>query len=375
MNIKKLLTKNYVNFRGWSSSKKIVVIESDDWGAIRTPSAKVIDIYKKNNIKVDYFINCDTLESEEDLTQLFRLLSSYKDHKGNHPVITANALAANPDFDKIEASGLKEYHYELITETYKRYYPNADTFGLWKKEGIGKKMLWPQFHGREHLNPMQWMKTLNAGEGDELLAFKNKALYGVIDFPGKPRLQGHMAAFDYHGEEEFNEVAKITEEGLSLFEQLFGFRSKSFVASCSIRTDRLDDVLVKNGVMYHQGGQNYCPTGTVGEYKLVNRYWGDVNKLGQLYWRRNVTFEPSRNPAFNWVDSCMEEINIAFRWGKPAVINSHRVNYVGSLVKENREKNLEMLDSLLSAIMKKWPDVEFMSSDMLGDYITSTKKK
>ncbi len=35
MEVKTFLAKNYVNFRGWKTKRKIVVIESDDWGSIR----------------------------------------------------------------------------------------------------------------------------------------------------------------------------------------------------------------------------------------------------------------------------------------------------------------------------------------------------
>lgn len=65
----------------------------------------------------------------------------------------------------------------------------------------------------------------------------------------------------------------------------------------------------------------------------------------------------------------MREIEIAFRCRKPATISSHRVNYMGTLHHENREDALVKLDLLLTKIVKKWSDVEFMISDELGDLI------
>ena len=32
------LKNNLVNYNGWQTNRKIIVFESDDWGAIRTPS-------------------------------------------------------------------------------------------------------------------------------------------------------------------------------------------------------------------------------------------------------------------------------------------------------------------------------------------------
>jgi hypothetical protein len=38
MNLRDILGKYYINLRGWKTKRKIVVIESDDWGSIRMPS-------------------------------------------------------------------------------------------------------------------------------------------------------------------------------------------------------------------------------------------------------------------------------------------------------------------------------------------------
>ena len=62
----------------------------------------------------------------------------------------------------------------------------------------------------------------------------------------------------------------------------------------------------------------------------------------------------------------MNEINIAFKWKKPAVISSHRVNYIGVLNTLNRDYGLLQLRRLLEQILKIWPEVEFMTSDELG---------
>jgi hypothetical protein len=64
----------------------------------------------------------------------------------------------------------------------------------------------------------------------------------------------------------------------------------------------------------------------------------------------------------------MESIEIAFKWGKPAIIGTHRINFTGRLDLEQRNRNLEMLDMLLKEIIQKWPDVEFISSAELTTY-------
>lgn len=179
-----------------------------------------------------------------------------------------------------------------------------------------------------------------------------------------------MAAFEFDSPEHAIEIEKITADGLMLFNRIFGFKSRSFVPSCSIQGEHIDQVLYEGGIMYHQCGQQFRPIGE-GKIKAINRFWGQRNKYNQMYWRRNCTFEPSRNQDYDWVDSCLKEINIAFRWGKPAVINSHRVNYIGSIFPENRSKSLKSLKKLLNKALRKWPDLEFMTSDNMGDIIAN----
>jgi len=374
MNFNKVLRKNLVNIPGWRTRRKIVVIESDDWGSIRMPSRDVYELLLSKGVPVDkhYFLKNDCLESEHDLAALFEVLSSFKDINGNCPVITANAVVANPDFEKIAASGMQKYFYEPITETYKRYPNHTKSFEIWKNEGVGNRLLWPQFHGREHLNVRKWMEAVNSADPWELAGFENNVLLGIERGNKNNRKSNYMAAFGYSELSEWGELNKIVQEGLSIFEKLFGFPSRSFVAPCSIRGDHLDPALLNGGILYHQCGQQYIPSQS-GSLKIKNRLWGQQNRLGQVYWRRNATFEPTRNPDFDWVNSCLAEINIAFRWGKPAVINSHRVNYIGGIFTENKENTLRLLGNLCHEIMVNWPNTEFMTSDQLGDTIINNR--
>jgi hypothetical protein len=366
------LKKNLVNITGWSTSKKIVVIESDDWGSVSMPSKSVYDELLSKGVQVDksFFTQYDSLESEEDLNELFHVLTSFKDYKGNHPCITACAVVANPDFEKIRNSGLKEYFYEPITETYKRYPNHTRSFEIWKK-GMKSHLLWPQFHGREHLNPQEWLKCINSDDKAEKLAFKKNAILALGRSRGSDRKMGYLSAFDYQSFDELKNFENVLKEGLDLFEELFGFRSTSFVAPTSVRSDKMDGYLDQLGIKYHQMGQQTMPYAE--KYKIKNRMWGAKNEYNQLYWRRNSKFEPSGNPSYDWVGDVMEQIKVAFRWGKPAVISSHRVNFIGGIVKENRENTLRLLTDLLSRILKRYPDVEFMSSDMLGKEISNSK--
>lgn len=63
------------------------------------------------------------------------------------------------------------------------------------------------------------------------------------------------------------------------------------------------------------------------------------------------------------------QIRTAFMYQKPAVICTHRINYIGGILAANRDRGLRDLKRLLATITKKWPDVRFISSDQLIDYL------
>jgi hypothetical protein len=54
---------------------------------------------------------------------------------------------------------------------------------------------------------------------------------------------------------------------------------------------------------------------------------------------------------------------------KPAVISTHRINYMGGINPENRTQGLDQLELLLKKLIKKFPDVQFISTDELDNFI------
>ena len=117
------IRKNISNIFGWSTKRKLIVIESDDWGSIRTRSKRDYDKMLRLGLNVDasIFTKYDCLESNQDLVRLFNVLIKFKDKNGNHPVFTPMCVVANPDFNKIKEKGYKNYYYEPFSETCKKY--------------------------------------------------------------------------------------------------------------------------------------------------------------------------------------------------------------------------------------------------------------
>ncbi len=362
-------TNNLINIPGWRTDRKIIVFESDDWGSIRMPSKEVYSNFISNGLDLSGSIynRLDTLESNEDLAGLFDVLRSFKDYRGRHPVFTANFVVANPDFNRIRESDFNEYHYEKVTETLKKYIGRDNIINLWK-DGLKESVFYPQFHGREHVNVVRWMKALQAKSLSILYAFNQHTTFsGIGDY-------NFMEVLDYDTPEDLEGMKHSIAEGITLFEEIFGFRPRSFIPPCYTWHSDIEDTLYFHGIKYIQGlSVQFIPTGSFGRYRKKYHFTGQRNRSGQYFLPRNCFFEPSLAPNSDPIDECLYRIKTAFNWRKPAVICSHRINYVGSLDSSNRTRNLSNLHDLLRQITTRWPDVEFMTSDQLGDLIAADK--
>ena len=370
MVFKQSILNNLKNIWGWKTSRKIVVISVDDYGNVRLDSAKSRSNMNKKGLKVnDRFDALDTLETREDLSMLYDALTCVRDKHGRHAVFTPFALPCNINFEKMAKDNYEKYEYELLPESYAKLSekdPKAykATWSLWQ-EGIDKGIIVPQFHGREHLNLKVFKEKLAAKDPELLIALKNRS-YTSISSTGYQSI-GYTAAFEFDKFEENDKFKEIIKTGLDDFEKVFGYRSVHFnppggrehpiihqyLKDCGVRY--LDTPLIKKE---HQGE---------GKYEKVLNYTGKKNHLGMTYQVRNVVFEPTHERGFDWVNYSLKQIETAFFWNKPAIISSHRVNFCGHIDPKNREIGINSLKTLLQKIVKKWPEVEFMSSVELGD--------
>jgi hypothetical protein len=369
------LGRNLQNIPGWHTKRKIVVIESDDWGSIRMSSRGTYDSLRSKGYNIDNnrYEQFDALESNEDIEVLFDALLEFKDFRGNYPVITANNIVGNPDFDKIRDCGYKEYYYEPFTTTYNNY-PNHDRVLELLKKGLNNRIFKPQFHGRDHVNVAAWLSALQNDDKNVQLAFSEKMISFYSDSYIGPKRQ-YMDALHYRTNNEKVYVMNSLIEGLHLFRQIWGFDSKSFIAPCYLWDSEIEDILMREGVIFLQGVYiQYEHSPLINKEQKKYHFTGQQNHSGQFYLVRNAVFEPSSGRQNDPVGNCLREISIAFKWKRPAIICSHRVNYIGGIFRDNRTKNINLLKQLLTAIIDKWPDVEFMSSDQLGMLVSSSIK-
>lgn len=368
----------YLDYKSFSTHKRFVVIESDDWGSLRTKDKAARQRLNAihPSIEKDKYSQLDSIATEEDLTALFEVLQSVKDSQGNPACMTANVCTANPDFEKIKTDQFEHFHYKPFTEALSQNSKQTDLFQLWQK-GIEEKVFLPQLHGREHLHALAWLAELKAGNTDLLKAFELETWgipYTSLKRQKRKNVQASLDVYDMESEEAYHK--DWVKESAQLFKKHFGFKAKSFIPPAFTWHSNIHQDLANAEIKSLQGIKlQYQPKlkNTKG-YKRIPHYTGEVDSNSDLiYTTRNAFFEPYMNPNKDWVDSCMAEINKAFKTNKPAIIGAHRINFIGRLDEKHRDRNLKKLKDLLKAIKNTYPEVEFIDSGTLSQYLSSKK--
>jgi hypothetical protein len=367
------LSRNFTNARGWRTNRKIIVFESDDWGSMRMPSNEAINNLEKQGILLKHskYATLDTLENKSDILDLCEVLMSNPSSSHQIPVFTTNMVLGNPDYSKIKANGFDEFHWMNLWSSY-NYFHGENLKKEWQ-DAIRDRVFFPQYHATTHLNHKLWMRDLKSNRDKTVKAFKER-FYGLIDGTSSVHQKNYLMEFYAENSDELIALKKHTKEGLKHFEKLFGYRSTTFVACNYVMPQELESTLYESGVRMIQTQRGHLqplPLNKNKKYKIVRHFTGQKSKTGIVYSVRNIKFEPFDQPHIDWVSKTLNEIGNAFKYQKPAVISTHRINYVGGLNLEHKERNLKSLDELLKRINHKWPDVEYLNSAELSHLMNS----
>jgi len=368
--------KQYLkNILGWTTMRKIVVISVDDYGNVRLGSKEAREkLLKKGYLNTkSHFDKLDALENRVDIEILLEILTSVKDKHNNPAVFTPFALPCNINFEEMKENDYQSYKYEMLPETYKKLSIQnptdyQGTWSLWK-EGIDNGLLRPQFHGREHLNLKSFDFLLKKRDKILLTALENCSNIGIAN-SGFSEIK-YTASFAFQEKEELKYLKEIAIDGVHQFEKVFGYKTTHFMAPTANVHEEVVQSLKNEGILAYDRGQFHNNHLGNGEYKKSFNFTGKSNDVNQLIMVRNVVFEPTTNKMA--VKNALKSIEAAFFCFKPAIISSHRVNFTGQIDPENRKKGFCDLKILLQEIVRKWPDVEFFSSEQLIQEIRKSK--
>ena len=255
----------------------------------------------------------------------------------------------NSDYKEVVLVPIDEY-YKTKPECKKVLVEVAD--------GEYKGCFLPQLHAREHINAHELIKDIASGDG-----FQKDAL--DLNIVGVKK--SHYCGMDCLNVSKEKSV-EIINEGVQEFKRIFGFASESFIAPCYVWKPEDEKVLEANGVKFLQGNLYQNIPLKNGRYKKKIHKFGEKSKVSELrYFSRNCFFEPSKEFMNNKseediIQDILSQIKFAFKCKKPAVVCTHRVNWVGFISKENRDNNLKVLSNVLERLKLEFPNIEFMST-------------
>jgi hypothetical protein len=365
---KSILSNHLYGFLGKKVKDKLVIIESDDWGSVRMRDYKTYDILLSKNFPVDQcaFNRNDAIEDNDDMTALFEVLKKHKGGDGNSAVLTANFIVGNPDFEQIEKENFAKYHWEPFTKTLERY-PKRDNVVSLYRQGIHEGLFYPQYHGTEHVHVSNWMQALQNNDAIAHEGFKHQ-MFSISSGVGSNCKKEFLDVFGIYNPNDEELLSERIALGLKHFKQFWSYDSKTCIAPCYVWDERVEQMLASQGIMSLQSGRTQLMPSHTGTYTYKRRYTGHQNHLGQTYSVRNVFFEPSTDMHKDWVSDALKEIKTAFQWNTPAILSTHRVNFIGAINPDNRKRGNLLMDQLLKNITKIWPDVKFIHSADLSSY-------
>lgn len=173
-------------------------------------------------------------------------------------------------------------------------------------------------------------------------------------------------AFDLINLRDLNSRKNIVVSALDIFYDLYKYKSNIFSPPALFYNPQIEESLNRGGVELIDVSRLFKVSQTDGTEKWQFNYFGRKKKSSLKVLVRNAMFESNISQSESAVDRCLYDIEQAFKLRQPAIISNHRACFTGRIDDNNRRKGLFELDLLFSRIVKKCPDVEFISINKLN---------
>jgi hypothetical protein len=239
-------------------SGKYILIESDDWGLEMTHNNAALEFLASKYGRESFTRwTTDSLETPNDLKQLYQLLFLYKDSFDKPPVITANFITHNIDYSKRDA-----IHFRPISEGFSTGFESPlDLY----KEGIAQRYIVPQLHGFSHYHLEVLNQLFQSDEGQELYAQKALPAYFTIKNKRKVYIQNWQMKWPLSP----RYLKKYIQLAHDEFKKYFGFPSVSIIPPTYAFNPANYNILKQEGISAMQGANVLVD----GDGKLIFNLW------------------------------------------------------------------------------------------------------
>jgi hypothetical protein len=308
---------------------RAVILGSDDWGMGAWAPDRVAYLRHLERGFMQNNWSKGTLEGPEDMRRLFGLLSSFHGADGRVAFFQPNYVVALPDYEAISEDGFTRYYDMGLAGPLPSRWQRGDIIGA-AREGMEMGVWYPQYHARaHHFSPKRWVRLLKEGNRDVIESFEDEMYVWEVT---RERVKEYA---DMTPLEQVQWVAK----GIDYFQEAFGRRPQTVtngdvlpgVAEAWVANGlRVANIFRKVG-FYHDPLTGLC-------YSSNNTYL-DL-----------MLIERERRPGY--LDRASEDAAAAWERNEPAVVVTHRTNYV-SFDQEDVEINLGYLSEFLSRMCEE----------------------
>jgi hypothetical protein len=339
---------------GLAFSRPLVVLQSDDWGRVGIRDREGYELLRSQGLRLgEHAYDLYSLETAEDVATVASLLGRHRDSTGRPPCLVMNICTANLDFKSMREGGFKEVETLPLAQGLPGSWSRPGLFEAYRA-GRDQGVFYPAVHGTTHFCPLAVENALaEAGSRAELLrllwAAETPSIYWRMPWigyeywnPEKPHA-GFLDAERQRG---------LIEKACENFSAVFGVRPNSGCAPgyrANADTHRA----------WSEAGLRVTENGTGSGLRAPH-----VDEFGILHLYRTIDFEPSQRELD--VEKYMQVAGNCFARGLPVIISVHSINFHSSL-KDFRTPSIAALDSLLSALESKYPELLYVhDEDMYG---------
>ena len=299
-------------------SLRAVAIESDDWGmAGYVPDVDAWRDLNREELKIGYIPDIywfSTLEDSAMVASLNMVLAGHLGRDGHHAVLQPNYVMSS----LVHTRGQwVRYDLPALPPLYQRP-------GLWTAVagGIARGTWHPEFHATWHYDPD--LRKRGALSSD---IARRVTARGIVLFPSSEH------AWELGAWRSGQDLERELDHSLTVFRNLFGRGVSSVMAPDYCWNDRIESMWENRNLREIQGKrEQFNPdwgTGKSGRVrKFVMRQWDRLRHPGRIYLERNCRLEPAQAPCPHAVvRTCVEATRRAWATGRPAIVESHRINF------------------------------------------------
>mgnify|MGYP001812956162 CR=1 FL=1 len=300
------------------TAQRAVVLESDDWGlAGFVPGADAWAGIDRDALAPGRFPAVywgSTLEDSAAVAGLAAVLQGVCGRDGRPAVLQPNYVTGSLAWEGGEwvEYGLPEFPLAYPRPGLAEAAAAAVGAGVWH----------PEWHAAWHYDP-----ALRRERALTTAAARLATERGILLFPGSEE------ARELGSWRSLRELAGELDQALDRFAACFGRRPGSVVAPDYTWTARNESLWRSRGLRVIQAKREQrnpgLPPGAVGRVaKFLGRRWDKLTHPDRTYLERNCRFEPVQAADPGSVTArCGGEIRAAWVAGRPAIVETHRVNF------------------------------------------------